>query len=145
MHINGLTDVRGLVFYNAFNFFNSFLLLYISVSIFFLLFLLLFHCHFFSQNGLVQPTAPDVAVRPLPQVVEMTGSESPSTISWNSRNPRVRHDLSRARLRAIECSLENGQLWVPPSPLHRKTWEEEVNLLMYLLLSSDLRFLLQLI
>ncbi|KAK9269484.1 hypothetical protein L1049_001259 [Liquidambar formosana] len=65
---------------------------------------------------------------PIPQVVEVTGSESPSTISWNSRNPRVRHDLSRARLRAIESSLENGQIWVPPSPAHRKTWEEEAHI-----------------
>lgn len=62
----------------------------------------------------------------MPQVVEVTGSESPSTLSWNSRNPRARHDLSRARIRAIENSLENGQAWVPPSSAHRKTWEEEV-------------------
>lgn len=85
------------------------------------------------QNIVVQPATPDVAVRPLPQVVEMTGSESPSTINWNSRNPRERHELSRTRLRAIESSLENGQVWVPPSPLHRKTWEEEVNVLFYVL------------
>lgn len=65
---------------------------------------------------------------PVPHVIEMTGSESPSTFSWNSKNHRVRHDLSRARLRAIESSLENGQIWVPPPPAHRKTWEEEVNL-----------------
>lgn len=63
----------------------------------------------------------------MPQVVEVTGSESPSTLSWNSKNPRARHDLSRARIRAIENSLENGQAWVPPSSAHRKTWEEEVN------------------
>lgn len=63
----------------------------------------------------------------MPQVVEVTGSESPSTFGWNARNHRVRHDLSRARLRAIENSLENGQVWVPPSSAHRKTWEEEVN------------------
>lgn len=63
---------------------------------------------------------------PIPQVVEVTGSESPSTFGWN-RNHRVRQDLSRARLRAIESSLENGQVWVAPSPAHRKTWEEEVN------------------
>ncbi|MCL7025079.1 hypothetical protein MKW94_026705, partial [Papaver nudicaule] len=83
------------------------------------------HINGLTDNIVVQPTTPDVAVRPLPQVVEMTGSESPSTINWNSRNPRERHDLSRTRLRAIESSLENGQVWVPPSPLHRKTWEEE--------------------
>lgn len=63
----------------------------------------------------------------MPQVVEVTGSESPSTFGWNARNPRVRHDLSRARIRAIESSLENGQTWIPPSSAHRKTWEEEVN------------------
>lgn len=72
--------------------------------------------------------AQDEGARTLPQVVEITGSESPSTVSWDSsRNThRVRHDLSRARLRALESSLENGQLWVPSSPSHRKTWEEEV-------------------
>lgn len=61
------------------------------------------------------------------QVVEVSGSESPSMLGWNARNHRARHDISRARLRAIESSLENGHLWVPPSPAHRKTWEEEVN------------------
>ncbi|KAG1335056.1 protein phosphatase 2C and cyclic nucleotide-binding/kinase domain-containing protein [Cocos nucifera] len=71
---------------------------------------------------------PDVPVRPLPQIVEVTGSESPSTVSWNSRNNRARHDLSRARLKAIESSLENGHAWVPPSPSHRKTWEEEAHI-----------------
>lgn len=58
--------------------------------------------------------------------MELTGSESPSTIGWNPKNQRVRHDISRARLRAIESSLENGSVWVPPAPAHRKTWEEEV-------------------
>ncbi|XP_050388056.1 protein phosphatase 2C and cyclic nucleotide-binding/kinase domain-containing protein [Argentina anserina] len=65
---------------------------------------------------------------PVPQVVEFTGSESPSTIGWNPRNPRIKHDLSKARLRVIENSLENGQVWVPPSPAHRKTWEEEAQI-----------------
>ncbi|KAL1195600.1 Protein phosphatase 2C and cyclic nucleotide-binding/kinase domain-containing protein [Cardamine amara subsp. amara] len=65
---------------------------------------------------------------PIPQVVELTGSESPSTFGWNSTNQRVRHDLSRARIRAIESSLENGHVWVPPSPGHRKTWEEEAHI-----------------
>jgi hypothetical protein len=60
--------------------------------------------------------------------VELTGSESPSTFGWNSKNQRVRHDLSRARIRAIENSLENGHAWVPPSPAHRKTWEEEAHI-----------------
>ncbi|CAH2051180.1 unnamed protein product [Thlaspi arvense] len=55
-------------------------------------------------------------------------SESPSTFGWNSKNQRVRHDLSRARIRAIESSLENGHAWVPPSPAHRKTWEEEAHI-----------------
>ena len=59
--------------------------------------------------------------------MEATGSESPSTLNWSARINRARNDLSRARLRVIEGSLENGQLWVPPSPAHRKTWEEEVN------------------
>ncbi|XP_047319739.1 protein phosphatase 2C and cyclic nucleotide-binding/kinase domain-containing protein-like [Impatiens glandulifera] len=63
-----------------------------------------------------------------PQVVEVTGSESPSTTSWMSKNQHVRHDLSRARIRAIESSLENGAVWVPPSPAHRKTWEEEAHI-----------------
>lgn len=65
---------------------------------------------------------------PVPQVVEVTGSESPSTFSWISKNQHVRHDLSRTRIRAIESSLENGQVWVPPSPSHRKTWEEEAHI-----------------
>ncbi|GLU09909.1 hypothetical protein SLE2022_267440 [Rubroshorea leprosula] len=65
---------------------------------------------------------------PVPHVVEITGSESPSPFSWNSSNQRVRHDLSRARLRAIESSLENGQDWVPPSSAHRKTWEEKAHI-----------------
>jgi hypothetical protein len=54
------------------------------------------------------------------------GSESPSVISLNPNNQRSRQDISRARLRALENSLENGQVWVPPSPSHRKTWEEQV-------------------
>ncbi|KAK4757735.1 hypothetical protein SAY87_019036 [Trapa incisa] len=65
---------------------------------------------------------------PAPQVVEVTGAESPSTFSWNARNPRARHDLSRARVRALESSLETGQLWVPPPSSHRKTWEEEAHI-----------------
>ncbi|XP_023004729.1 protein phosphatase 2C and cyclic nucleotide-binding/kinase domain-containing protein-like isoform X2 [Cucurbita maxima] len=63
----------------------------------------------------------------VPQVLEVTGSESPSTFGWN-RNNRARQDLSRSRLRAIESSLENGQVWAPPSPAHRKTWEEEAHI-----------------
>ncbi|GLT48537.1 hypothetical protein SLA2020_221570 [Shorea laevis] len=89
-------------------------------------------------NGLIdtQTQTPDGASAnaaailrpPVPHVVEITGSESPSPFSWNSSNQRVRHDLSRARLRAIESSLENGQDWVPPSSAHRKTWEEKAHI-----------------
>jgi len=61
---------------------------------------------------------------------DVSGSETPSNIAWSSRNNRVRTDLSKTRLRAIECSLENGQSWTPP-PSHRKTWEEEVHLIVY--------------
>ncbi|XP_060213947.1 protein phosphatase 2C and cyclic nucleotide-binding/kinase domain-containing protein isoform X1 [Lycium barbarum] len=85
-------------------------------------------------NGLTnvavgQSTSSDVFLRPpLPQVVELSGSESPSVMNWNSRIQRARQDISRARLRAIESSVENGQIWVPPSPAHRKTWEEEAQI-----------------
>ncbi|CAJ1951699.1 unnamed protein product [Sphenostylis stenocarpa] len=85
-------------------------------------------------NGLTESTVGqsasygDVLRNPVPQVVEVTGSESPSTFGWSARNHRVRHDLSRARLRALENSLENGQAWVPPSSAHRKTWEEEAHI-----------------
>ncbi|XP_031487553.1 protein phosphatase 2C and cyclic nucleotide-binding/kinase domain-containing protein [Nymphaea colorata] len=72
--------------------------------------------------------ASDVGVKSLQQVGEFTGSESPTPMGWNSRNHRGRHDLSRARLRAIECSLENGHVWIPPSIPHRKTWEEEAHI-----------------
>lgn len=71
-------------------------------------------------------TVMKVSLQPSQQVVELVGSESPSTISLNPKNQRSRQDLSRARLRALESSLENGRLWVPPSPSHRKTWEEQV-------------------
>ncbi|XP_042496355.1 protein phosphatase 2C and cyclic nucleotide-binding/kinase domain-containing protein isoform X2 [Macadamia integrifolia] len=81
------------------------------------------HINGITDTGVVQSAIPH-----LPQVVEVTGSESPSTVSWNTRNHRIRHDLSRARIRAIESSLENGQVWVPPSPSHRKTWEEEAHI-----------------
>ncbi|KAL9685779.1 hypothetical protein QQ045_023231 [Rhodiola kirilowii] len=80
-------------------------------------------------NGLRESANNGTILRPpVPQVVEMTGSESPSTVGWTSRNPRGRQDVSRSRLRAIESSLENGQMWVPPSPAHRKTWEEEAQI-----------------
>lgn len=88
------------------------------------------HVNGLADTAVGQSTrSPGVMLRPpIPQVVEVTGSESPATVSWNSRNQRARHDLSRARLRAIESSLENGQIWVPPSPGHRKTWEEEAHI-----------------
>ncbi|RZB92820.1 Protein phosphatase 2C and cyclic nucleotide-binding/kinase domain-containing protein isoform D [Glycine soja] len=80
-------------------------------------------------NGLTESASyGDVLRNPVPQVVEVTGSESPSTFGWSARNHRVRHELSRARLRALENSLENGQTWVPPSSAHRKTWEEEAHI-----------------
>ncbi|KAA3477060.1 protein phosphatase 2C and cyclic nucleotide-binding/kinase domain-containing protein-like [Gossypium australe] len=86
--------------------------------------------HISGLSGVNCETAkPATILRPpVPQVLEATGSESPSTFSWSSRNHRARHDLSRARLRAIESSLENGQVWVPPPPSHRKTWEEEAHI-----------------
>ncbi|KHG17839.1 hypothetical protein F383_00505 [Gossypium arboreum] len=86
--------------------------------------------HISGLSGVNCETAkPATILRPpVPQVLEATGSESPSTFSWSSRNHKARHDLSRARLRAIESSLENGQVWVPPPPSHRKTWEEEAHI-----------------
>ncbi|XP_044471671.1 protein phosphatase 2C and cyclic nucleotide-binding/kinase domain-containing protein-like isoform X2 [Mangifera indica] len=76
--------------------------------------------HSVSSGAVLRP--------PIPQVMEVTGSESPSTLGWSFMNQRARHDLSRGRLRAIESSLENGQVWVPSSPAHRKTWEEEAHI-----------------
>ncbi|CAK7337456.1 unnamed protein product [Dovyalis caffra] len=87
------------------------------------------HINGLAESSVSQSTISSGALRPpVPQVVEVTGSESPANFSWNARTHRVRHDLSRARLRAIESSLDNGQLWVPPSPAHRKTWEEEAHI-----------------
>ncbi|XP_062218850.1 protein phosphatase 2C and cyclic nucleotide-binding/kinase domain-containing protein isoform X2 [Phragmites australis] len=73
-------------------------------------------------------TVTKVSLQPSQQVVGLAGSESPLIVSSNTNNQRSRHDLSRARLRALESSLENGQLWVPPSPSHRKTWEEQAHI-----------------
>ncbi|CAN4101418.1 unnamed protein product [Withania somnifera] len=82
-----------------------------------------------TNVGVGQSTSSDVVLRPpLPQVVELSGSESPSVMHWNSRIQRARQDISRARLRAIESSLEYGQIRVPPSPAHRKTWEEKAQI-----------------
>lgn len=78
----------------------------------------------FLQIELVQTIA-KAPLKSMPQTVEVTGSESPM-VNWASKNNRVRQDISRARLRALENSLDKGQVWVPPSPSHRKTWEEEV-------------------
>ncbi|XP_065851430.1 protein phosphatase 2C and cyclic nucleotide-binding/kinase domain-containing protein [Euphorbia lathyris] len=87
------------------------------------------HIDGLTNDVVGESTSPGtVLTAPTPQVVEVTGKESPSTFSWNSQNQRVRHDLSRARLRAIESSLENGKVWIPPSPAHRKTWEEEAQI-----------------
>ncbi|XP_062148034.1 protein phosphatase 2C and cyclic nucleotide-binding/kinase domain-containing protein [Alnus glutinosa] len=87
------------------------------------------HVNGLTDTAVGHSATPGAVLRPpVPHVIEVTGSESPSTFSWNTRNHRVRHDLSRARLRAIESSLENGQFWIPPSPAHRKTWEEEAHI-----------------
>ncbi|XP_075517627.1 protein phosphatase 2C and cyclic nucleotide-binding/kinase domain-containing protein isoform X1 [Primulina tabacum] len=86
------------------------------------------HVNGLDDDAFGQPTKFDAFLRPpIPQVVEVTGSESPSLMNWRSKN-RARNDISRARLRAIESSLGNGQLWAPSSPTHRKTWEEEAHI-----------------
>jgi hypothetical protein len=69
-------------------------------------------------------TVTKVSLQTSQQVVGAEGFKSPLIVSSN--NQHSKHDLSRTRLRALENSLENGQLWVPPSPSHRKTWEEQV-------------------
>ncbi|XP_031094178.1 protein phosphatase 2C and cyclic nucleotide-binding/kinase domain-containing protein-like [Ipomoea triloba] len=85
-------------------------------------------------NGLThsaggQSTSSETVLRPpLPQTIEASGAESPAVLSWNTRNQRTRQEISRARLRALESSIENGQIWVPPSPAHRKTWEEQAQI-----------------
>ncbi|KAK3003417.1 hypothetical protein RJ639_018682 [Escallonia herrerae] len=87
------------------------------------------HINGLTDTADIQSVNSSAVLRPpQPQVVEMSGPESPLTMSWVSRNQRVRNDISRTRLRAIETSLENGQIWVPPSPAHRKTWEEEAHI-----------------
>ncbi|PSS01907.1 Inactive cyclic nucleotide-dependent protein kinase [Actinidia chinensis var. chinensis] len=87
------------------------------------------HISGLTDTSVGQSTSQDAILRPpIPQIVEATGSESPSPLNWSARINRARNDLSRARLRVIEGSLENGQHWVPPSPAHRKTWEEEAHI-----------------
>ncbi|XAR67031.1 cGMP-dependent protein kinase [Bertholletia excelsa] len=82
-----------------------------------------------TEAAVSQSTSPGVILKPpIPQVVEASGSDSPSATNWSFRINRARHDLSRARLRVIESSLETGQIWVPPSPAHRKTWEEKAHI-----------------
>ncbi|KAK6126879.1 hypothetical protein DH2020_039374 [Rehmannia glutinosa] len=84
------------------------------------------HINGLNDGAIGQPANSEAVLRPpLPQVIEVSGSESPS-LNWRTANHRARHDISRARLRALESSLENGQVWVPSSPAHRKTWEEEL-------------------
>ncbi|XP_020574848.1 protein phosphatase 2C and cyclic nucleotide-binding/kinase domain-containing protein [Phalaenopsis equestris] len=83
-------------------------------------------------NGLndaeVVQNALDAPSKPFPQVMEETGSKSPFPVTSNSKNHRVRHELSRTRLKAIESSLENDHDWFPPSLSHRRTWEEEAHI-----------------
>ncbi|XP_022893311.1 protein phosphatase 2C and cyclic nucleotide-binding/kinase domain-containing protein isoform X2 [Olea europaea var. sylvestris] len=87
------------------------------------------HVNGLNDAALYRPTSSFAFTKPaLPQVVEVSGSECPSHMRWNSRSHHARHDISRSRLRSIESSLENGQAWVPPSPAHRKTWEEEARI-----------------
>ncbi|XP_042041802.1 protein phosphatase 2C and cyclic nucleotide-binding/kinase domain-containing protein-like isoform X2 [Salvia splendens] len=87
------------------------------------------HVNGLNDAAFGHPADSDPVSRPpLPQVVEASGSDSPSLMNWRSKNQRARHDISRARLRALESSLENGQSWVPSSPAHRKTWEEEAQI-----------------
>lgn len=118
VHINGLVGVSEQTYCKRSNF------LYFQMPFFSLVFL--------QQTTDGESDKPATILRPpVPQVLDVTGSESPSTFSWSSSNHRVRHDLSRARLRALESSLENGQVWVPPPPAHRKTWEEEVSLILH--------------
>lgn len=117
VHIDGLTDVSQFLLFDFISpFFISFFLM--TQSIDFIL------C---QAAGVQSKSYEAVLSLPLPQVVEASGSESPAVMNWNSRNQRARQDISRARLRALENSLENGRIWMPPSPGHRKTWEEEVN------------------
>ncbi|CAA0838627.1 Protein phosphatase 2C and cyclic nucleotide-binding/kinase domain-containing protein [Striga hermonthica] len=87
------------------------------------------HINGINDAAFHQAVEPAAVLRPpLPQMIEVSGSESPSLVNWRTGNQRARHDISRARLRALESSLEYGQVWVPSSPAHRKTWEEEAQI-----------------
>ncbi|PKA54434.1 Protein phosphatase 2C and cyclic nucleotide-binding/kinase domain-containing protein [Apostasia shenzhenica] len=84
-------------------------------------------------NGLTEVWEGDVckeldsSSRTMPEVVDAVGSPSSLAVGLISRNHHVKHDLSRARLRAIESSLENGHTWVP-STSNRKTLEEKAHI-----------------
>lgn len=80
-----------------------------------------------TDTGDTTASPGDILRSPIPQVVEATGSESPSSLNWIRIN-HARHDLSRARRRVLESSFDSSQLWVPPTPSHRKTWEEEAHI-----------------
>lgn len=89
--------------------------------------IILVHINGLTDVGPTQ-TIMKVSLQPSQQVLELAGSESPSVVSMNPNKQRSTYDLSRTRLRALESSLGNGQLWAPPSPSHRKTWEEQAHI-----------------
>lgn len=88
---------------------------------------------FLKQTKDVQHTL-DAPSKPLPEVMEETRSESPFPVIRDSKNHRVRHDLSRTRLKTTESSLENGHNLLSPPVSHRRTWEEEVIMFYWLYL-----------
>uniref|UniRef100_A0A0C9RNT7 protein-serine/threonine phosphatase n=1 Tax=Wollemia nobilis TaxID=56998 RepID=A0A0C9RNT7_9CONI len=78
-----------------------------------------------EDSGAVKPVF-DANTRLVHQLSPVEqGDESPLSSGENARSSRLaRHDLSRARLRTIESSLEHGPVWVPPALPHKKTQEE---------------------
>ncbi|GAV86370.1 LOW QUALITY PROTEIN: cNMP_binding domain-containing protein/Pkinase domain-containing protein/PP2C domain-containing protein, partial [Cephalotus follicularis] len=78
------------------------------------------HINGLADSAVGQSMDPCATLRtPIPQVVEVTGSESPSTFSWNSTNQRIRHDIDYIKccerkwfkfLSLLSCHLE--PLWV---------------------------------
>eukprot|EP01018_Ginkgo_biloba_P033871 Gb_14360 [translate_table: standard] len=67
----------------------------------------------------------DVNTKPVQKVLTEGSNGSSLCTGGCAKNSRpARHDLSRARLRAIESSLENGPVWVSPTLSYRKTPEE---------------------